>query len=355
MSAFYSDRGLTAPASEESPETIRECRDTLRRLHTAGTPWRLIGQGQHVRHAAWTASPPEEAVAIRTTAMNRVIEINRASGILRVEAGITYGELIDVAREEGFSLQRYGLHPASATVGGLLCRFRPGPPELRAGDLLDGCVGLGAHDPDADDYRYLVAPRKASGPDLRYHFLGREGRHGALLDVALVLWKPQAQRLLIFDDLPLADTSSLMTRLFRAGIRPGFVHYSLASSTLQLGLVGPGQLLHSRAKWIETVFPEPAETLVGDDVSRRKAWLQARHPDRRTQPQAAATRVAWFTPAALQEDPETLLGPVADVEIPSWTSQRIEAFLRYDPADLLAARAHTFPPGTTWAAWWQRP
>ncbi len=343
---FYKDRHLLAPSQELRPESAREFRDVLGKLHSDEESFEILGDGQHARRLS-----DESRTVLRTDALDRVMEINEKSGLIRVEAGITWKALRQKLKEEGLSLQRYGLHPATATIGGMLARHQPGPAALHEGDLIGGCVAVGAHAPEAGDYRYLVAPRKASGPDLRYRFIGNQGLQGVILDATLVVWRPVSQRLLRWNETSLARAAEIMNCVFDGGIKHSGVHYSHKRQCLQLFLTAPGQLLRSRVRWIGDVVGKPDE--IGDEevVETRRAWLEARHPDRRSHPDAHRTRVFWLASSALAREPEKLVGKdVSEIEIVAWNAQRVEAFVRYGEEETQSARQPP-PADSCWAAW----
>lgn len=344
---YYEQRRLPVPADEIRAGDRPSLCEAIDELDAAGTPWRIFGDGQHAR------TPPDggDWTAIRTEELDDIIALDQKSGLVHVEAGVRWRALEGALRAEGFSLQRYGLQPASATVGGMLARRRPGPPQLRGGELLDGCVAIGAHSPVEGEYRYLVAPRKASGPDLRHEFIGTGGRRGAILDATLVVWRPVAQRLLRYRDCTLQRAARIMDALFDAGITPSWLHYGHRGQSLQLALTAPGQLLRSRVQWLADQVGAADETGDAEATRTRRQWLEARHPDRRGHPDAEHTRVFWLTEAALQRDPAALFGAdFDDLEIVHWTPRRIEAFVRYEPP--LADADTATPAGRAcWAHW----
>lgn len=348
---YYKARRLPLPTHERWPTSAEHFCTALDELHAAGRSWSILGDGQHSRSFAKESADGDEHTVLRTDELKGIEDIDEKSGLVRVQSGMRWKELKKALEQEGFSLQRYGLQPSSATVGGMLARLRPGPPVLRGGTLLDGCVAIGAHTPTDGDYRYLVAPRKASGPDLRYEFIGNGDAQGAILDATLVIWRPVAERLMRYHDCTLKDAAEKMNALFRAGIMTSCVHYSHQRRSLQFILSAPGQLLRSRSRWINEHLGMPDETGDTDAAATRRDWLEARHPDRRSHPDAHRTRVFWLTPSALSDDPTELFGDgVSEVEIVNWTPRRVEAFVRY--GDNLAESALvTAPDATCWADW----
>ncbi len=327
--SFYEERRLSTPSAEYRPQRPDELCEVLDELETDDKPWRLIGDGQHI------LDDVDDTTVVRTDGVDALVDLDAESGLVRVEAGMSWKLLRRHLAEEGFSLQRYGLHPASATVGGLLARRRSSPPLLRGGDLLDGCVSLSAHDVELGDYRYLVAPRKASGPDLRYEYLGNEGRRGAILDVTLVVWRPVAQKLLRYDDCPPTEAAQIVEALYSVDSVPSWIHYRWPANTLQFAITAPGQLLRSRVKWLSDQVRRADEVEDTEVAQKRRHWLEARHPDRRSQPRASRTRRVQIAPADLRDDLTEVFGDdVEEVEITSWTPRRVTAFVRWSERKL---------------------
>ena len=339
IKSFYRARTLQSPAREFAPESTTELRELFEELPREVDPstLRLLGDGQHIEDLT------SEQTVIRTSALNRVLEIDRHSGLIRAEAGITWRALGEALEADEFSLQTYGLHPATATLGGLLARRRPGPPLLRGGDLLDGCVAITAMDPLVGDYRYLTAPRKASGPDLRYRFLGASGAHGPIFDATFVVARPQDQALILIHGCSLPAAAALMRQLFRAGLFPALLHYSQKRKLLQFILTAPSTLLAARISWIQdTLFsslPGHLELETGDrdDAQKRRLWLEARHPHRRSAAHASRNALYWFSNSALLDDAPLFDDSlsVQELEITTWTPQYAQTFLHFDlPAPL---------------------
>ncbi len=350
---FYNDRYLPAPRRELRPASREELAEALADEEASEGAWCLVGGGEHIRRRPdGDRSAPQ--TVIRTDAVDDVIDVDTKSGLIRVEAGIDWRGLGEAVADEGLTLQRYGLQPLSATVGGLLARRRPGPPALRGGSILDGCVAIGARDVHIGDYRYLAAPRKASGPDLRHEFIGAGCSSGAITDVTLVAWRGVESRLVRYDDCSLEDAGRIRQALADAAMAPTWIHYRHGNQALQFELAMPGRLLRARMRWLSQQVEEPDETGDSEDARTRRRWLEARHPDRRSHPDAEAMRVFWLAPSALGADPAELFGDrVVDIEIPAWTPRRLEAYVTYEePAD-----ARRFAPDSArcddglWATW----
>ncbi len=323
---FYADRHLPTPFDERWPDSAEAMAALVDDLTAQGIPFRVIGAGHHLRRL----DDPDETTVIRTTDMDALIGIDRRSGLVHVEAGITWRALQEALADADLSLQPYRLQPAHATLGGLLARHRPGPSYLRGGSVVDGCIAIGAHPRNSSAYRYLEAPRKAAGPDLRHLFIGRGDRVGAITDLQLIVWRPTEARLVVFEDCAPTRAQSIMDAWHGADLEGPPLHYSLKSRRLQLFLHAPGQLLRQRIKWLTDSAGAPDTVAGGDDARTRRQWLEARHPDRRDQPQAGRTQIVWWTPEAFRDLDAHLPPHVADLQVLGWTPHRVQSFITYD-------------------------
>lgn len=348
---FYNERRLPTPKRELRPDSPRQLIEAVASLDADEESWRLVGGGHHARPASDDGWNEDDYVAIRTANLDRILEFDAKSGLVRVGAGIHWNQLDAELVERDCSLQRYGLHPPTATIGGMLARHRSTPTMLRGGELLDGCVAAGAHHPATGEYRYLAAPRKASGPDLRHMLFGAGHSGAVLLDATLVVWPPVASRLVCYDGCSPSRAADIVSALFEAALTPTWVHYGWSNQALQFELAVPGQLLRARMRWLENELGEPKAVGDGEDARTRKRWLQSRHPNRRNHPAADRTRIFSISTAALPEEPTQLFGEgVDDVEILSWTPRRATAYVRYENEDQIGGAVDAPPEGACWAS-----
>ncbi|WP_230467739.1 FAD-binding oxidoreductase [Lujinxingia vulgaris] len=326
----YKARGLELPAEERLVETSQELLAHCRELDAAGRAYVLVGDGQHLRYSL------AGAVALRTEGMDRILSIDRHSGLVQAEAGVRWRDLQDALYAEGLSAGGYALMPSTATLGGLLARFRPGPKTLGMGSLRDGCVALSAFSPKSGSYEYLAAPRKAAGPDLRYLFIGAEGRHGPILEATLVARRPLESELLIFEGLGLAEALALLEAVYRAGLRWQWIHYGARAERLQMALSAPGALLRGQIRWIEANLRLPDAHLDVEGLRARRRWLEDRHPARRAHSRAERSSGLWCTARALQNPPLDRSTPgVEDLTITAFTPDRVELVVEHNaPLDV---------------------
>jgi len=85
------------PQASERPRDIEELRGALDRARQAGRNVRVAGSGH-----SFTGLVPTNGSLISLERMNRVLEVDPTGGLVRVEAGITIGQL-------NTQLDRHGL------------------------------------------------------------------------------------------------------------------------------------------------------------------------------------------------------------------------------------------------------
>lgn len=332
---FYSARRLPTPVDEFWPRDT----DALKALlleEDAPRPRMIFGGGQHTRAALIGQRPFE---AIRTDRLSRVLQLDRDSSLIRVEAGIRWGDLAETLRESGYSLQNYRPYPDAASLGGLLAKRSPRQPHWLSGDVRAGCVALSALSPSLGEYRYLEAPRKASGPDLRHLFMGGEGQLGAILDVTLHIQKPFPARLVSWEAPTARQAINYIQTLSAVGINPAWAYWKRSSTKLRAVFYAPTQLLDATVErletnWLprETAEHLPSPLIEGDAAAREfRRELQWDMPEQRSRAEAPQTAALTMSLASLADALEQLRG-VEDIEILDWSAHAATAYIQFKPA-----------------------
>jgi L-gulonolactone oxidase len=145
------------PAAIERPQNILELRGALDRARQGLRKVRPAGAGH-----SFTGLVPTAGSLISLERMNRVLEVDPMSGLVRVEAGITIGELNRQLDRHGLAFENLGdidkqsLAGATATgTHGTGSRLRNLSSQLRAVELMqaDGTLVKLDEDNDADGWR----------------------------------------------------------------------------------------------------------------------------------------------------------------------------------------------------------
>lgn len=322
---FYERRELPQPRAEWWPESVAELREALADVDG---PRVLLGDGQHLRQSVIGEHGFD---VIRTEKCDRVMSVDRESKLVRVEAGIRWGDLQERLAERGLSMERYALYPASATVGGILSRFHSMHRELWDGDIRTGCVALSAVSAAAD-YRYIAAPRKASGPDLRWLFIGAEGLLGAILDATLVTWAPSDARLMTWKLESFEDAARIVQDTWDLGIQPSWTcwtGYKTTEDQLVMALHGPQRVVDVQVAALLERHGVPCDVEGAEAVVAKRAELEASHPDRRSLGTAIRTMHVVLSNATVATAIDALPDTVESASIWNWTRHHAHAFVRY--------------------------
>ncbi|MBS1869089.1 MAG: FAD-binding protein [Actinobacteria bacterium] len=103
-----------APAAVERPGSVREIAAALERAAAAGQRVRVAGSGHSFTDAACT-----DGRMLRLERMDRVLDVDRASGLVRVEGGITVHALSAALAAHGLALENLGDVDAQTIAGAI--------------------------------------------------------------------------------------------------------------------------------------------------------------------------------------------------------------------------------------------
>lgn len=284
-SSFYDARTLPAPVAEHWPRSGAELGELVAERVERDPPLVCVGAGLHLDPAALGERVFE---VVRTQGCDRLLDLDQTSGIVRVEAGMRWRTLQEALAVDGFGLTHYALQCDEATVGGLLSRRHPMPRALFGGDIREGVVALQAMTPGAP-YRYLPAPRKSSGPDMRYLFMGGQGAVGVILDVSLVCWPLQGASAWSIAAPKLWDALEAWRWIMSQGIRTSWSHWSSESGRLMVATHLPSIVRAVQDREAARHFKDRLELVEGGQVEQLRVGLERQLPDRRLDEHASMT------------------------------------------------------------------
>lgn len=362
---FYDDRLLPLPDHEYHPETVGELREIVEGAGTVEPDHALLalGGGEHLRSSA---IGERRFDVVRVGGCDRIRELDRESNTVRVEAGASWRQLRDALADEGRSLDVYGLLPAEATVGGLLGRWRPVERQIHRGDLREGCIALRTASPAGADYSYLAAPRKASGPDHRFLYVGGEGAMGVILEATLVVFPDHPGVLLRWEAPEIGDAIETFRELAHLDVRVGWSRWRRGEARYEAALYGPSTVLEDKLRRLRTATRREMETERGEGVDERRRALEAAHPAARSTDGAEKVWSAVWPLSRLPAAMEALEGDLADVIVEDWGPQHATVYLeaaesnpawrgRRDPFETaLCDRGIVDDGEAIWPAWVQR-
>jgi glycolate oxidase FAD binding subunit len=171
------------PAFVASPASTQEAAGLLRAAAAAGLAVVPRGAGTGF---SWGSPPSRCDLVVDLRAMNRVIEHEAGDLVVRVQAGMTIGQLASALASAG---QELALDvPAEATVGGVVATGTTGPRRLRYGaprDLLIGLTVVRADGVIARSGGKVV--KNVAGYDIGKLFAGSHGTLGLITEATFRL------------------------------------------------------------------------------------------------------------------------------------------------------------------------
>jgi glycolate oxidase FAD binding subunit len=162
---------------------VTEAAGLMRETASLGMAVVPRGSGSRI---SWGLPPSRCDVVADMTRMNRVIEHASGDLVVRVEAGVTLGDLGEVLAKAGQRLMLDG--PAPATAGGVIATAAAGPLRLRYGTPRDLLIGITVVRPDgrvAHSGGKVV--KNVAGYDIGKLFAGSYGTLGLITEATFRL------------------------------------------------------------------------------------------------------------------------------------------------------------------------
>ena len=136
---------MVVTSTAEKPTTTEALAARLREAAEADMKVIPVGGGRAMEMGD---PPPEDAVELHTTALDRVIEHSPGDMVVTLEAGITLEAVQAELAKSGQFLPLDPFHSPGHTIGGLLATGWTGPLRLRFGSPRDFLIGIRVALPD---------------------------------------------------------------------------------------------------------------------------------------------------------------------------------------------------------------
>lgn len=306
------------------------------------TPW---GLGSSVTGAPL---PLHGGISLDLSEMKRVLALDPASLIVRVQAGKLGFELEQELNERGYTLNHSPQSLDRSTVGGWVSTRATGQFSSRWGGIEELALALTAVLPTGEVVETPLVPRAAVGPDLRHIFMGAEGTMGVITEVAVKIFPIAEKR--IFQSLAFPDVESglaAMKEIMQSGLRPFLVRFYDSDE--------------ARHAMQDKTFSSPAmflgfEGLQGVALAEYNAGMEicARHGAAALGPEAA---LAWmdrrFDFSTVENRLSTPGGLAETIEVAHFwdgifdTYNALKSALAPYAAEVLGHFSHVYPQGVS--------
>jgi D-lactate dehydrogenase len=172
-----------------------QVRDLVRLCNRERIP--LIARGRGTGTTGATV-PDRGGIVLSLERMDRILEIDPANRIARVEPGVTNGALQEALAEHGFFWPPDPSSAAACTIGGNLAYNSAGPRAVKYGTCRESTLGLRAVTGAGEEIRTGVMTTKGVvGYDLTRLLIGSEGTLAIITEATLKLTPlPEAKRTL---------------------------------------------------------------------------------------------------------------------------------------------------------------
>jgi alkyldihydroxyacetonephosphate synthase len=235
MSQLWLDRGEQPPLPDfiVHPGSAAEIAQVMQVATSYGLPVVPWGGGSGTQGGA---APLHGGIVLDTKRLDRILEIDERSLVVRAQAGIIGTTLEWALNERGLTLPHYPASANCATLGGYLAARGSGVISTKYGKAEDLVLSIEVVLPNGTIVRTLPVPNHATGPGLLQLFIGSEGTLGVITEATMRIERLPEVRLLrgvLFNDLAAALEAG--RRIMISRLQPCVLRlYDEASTTSML-------------------------------------------------------------------------------------------------------------------------
>lgn len=232
---------------------------------------------------------PEGAIVCSMLRMDDIADVDEASRLVDVGAGVNGTRLESMLARSGWTTGHLPQSLRSGTVGGWIAHRAIGSASTRYGGIEDIVVGLQVVLPNGEILDLPAVPRTSTGPDIRRLFIGGEGRLGIVTRATLrVRARPETTAWQSFAFPEFTAALEVVRSLVQADLRPAVVRCYDATEAQH---VAPGMLPNQMAllivgsegpaaevRRLRVEISRHARHRAGEDIGRKPArrWLDRR-------------------------------------------------------------------------------
>ena len=206
------------PLAVVLPRSTQEVSAVLRYCHSQGVKVVPRGAGTSL---AGGAIPQEDAIVIGVSKMNRILEIDYANRMARVESGVTNLSITDHVMPEGFFYSPDPSSQLACTIAGNIGMNSGGAHCLKYGVTVNNILGATFVLMDGTILQIGGPALDASGLDLLGLIIGSEGQLGIVTEACVRLLRAaEGARPVLFGFDSSEDAGACVAAIIAAGIVP---------------------------------------------------------------------------------------------------------------------------------------
>jgi len=209
------------PGAVAYPENTEEVAEIVRLSAKHNVPLVPYGGGTGV---VGGAIPVSGGLVLDLKKMNKILEVNDKSLLVKVQAGINGWRYEEALNRLGYTGGHIPQSMPSSTVGGWIACRAAGQFSTKYGKIEDLVVSVEAVMPDGKVVKSKTVPRSSTGPRLEQLLLGSEGILGIITEATLRIFPfPEKRVLLSFAFEEVERPLEAVRKILRRGFRPAVV------------------------------------------------------------------------------------------------------------------------------------
>jgi D-lactate dehydrogenase len=222
--SYDNSQRQSLPAAVVFARDEKQIRALLKHCNQWRIPLACRGKGTGT---AGASIPPTGGLALSLERMNRILEIDPANRLARVQPGVTNRELQQAAAEHGFFWPPDPTSAAVCTIGGNLACNAAGPRAVKYGTCRENTLGLHAVSASGTLLRTGVRTTKGVvGYDLTRLIIGSEGTLAVITEATLKLTPlPDARRTLQAVYRDVQSAAAAVSRIMAQPITPSALEF----------------------------------------------------------------------------------------------------------------------------------
>ncbi len=255
------------------PATTDEVCKVVALANAQKVPLVPYGGGSGLMGGAISLTP---SIVIDLGRMNRILDINVESRMVRVQAGMVLESLNEGLNEKDLILGHDPWTVPVATVGGTISTNSLGYRGGKYGSMGEQVLGLEVVLPQGEVLRTRAVPKSSTGLDLKHLFIGGEGCFGIVTEATLrVIPLPQETSLQAFRFSSFEAGFEAIKKIYIQGLKPSLMDFGDdatkfdGGAVLYLGLEGTKEAVQLEEQIASaTCHGRGGKKLRGDEAER---------------------------------------------------------------------------------------